>query len=184
MAAPSLVAVGLTTRGIENAHNGSMLTAESVTALGENGSVDNYGLGSYDGVTTTLRGGSFIARGGITIPMGSLMVAAARRWRPKTSLRWARMVAPQLWPAQLYTGATTLRGGSFTGLGGIDAYGICNSDSGTTLDAASITALGEGSSNFKFGLCNEPRHGQRDPERAGGRDRFGLKRGLFPHCHR
>ena len=66
MVAPLPVAAGDSTRGIENAQNGSILTAENVTALAENGTgaVGNYGLGSYDNVTTTLRGGSFTARGG------------------------------------------------------------------------------------------------------------------------
>ena len=47
-----------------------------------------------------------------------------------------------------------MRGGYFTGRGGVDAIGIGNFGDNTMLDAASVTALGEGGSNFNFGLIN------------------------------
>jgi hypothetical protein len=49
-------------------------------------------------------------------------------------------------------GAVALRGGAFTGRGGTSAYGIYNS--GTTLEAESVTALGENGSYQNYGLWN------------------------------
>lgn len=47
-----------------------------------------------------------------------------------------------------------LIGGTFTGRGGTDAYGIYNEDNGTTLETKSVTALGEDGSTHNFGLIN------------------------------
>ena len=47
--------------------------------------------------------------------------------------------------------AATLRGGSFTGRGGGDTYGIQNNG---ILDAESVTALGNDGSGDNFGLYN------------------------------
>ncbi|MFN2220201.1 MAG: pectinesterase family protein, partial [Anaerolineae bacterium] len=51
--------------------------------------------------------------------------------------------------------AAGLHGGSFTGRGGIDAYGIYNYGSDTKLEAESVTALAENGSNHNRGLLNE-----------------------------
>jgi hypothetical protein len=51
----------------------------------------------------------------------------------------------------------TLRGGSFTGRarpGGTNANGIYNGGNSTTLEAESVTALGENGSNNNYGLRN------------------------------
>jgi hypothetical protein len=47
-----------------------------------------------------------------------------------------------------------LRGGSFTARGGTWAQGIENIGSGTTLDAESVTALGENDGSYSVGLSN------------------------------
>jgi hypothetical protein len=54
---------GTNSYAVGNEYHDSTLAAESVTALAENGSSKNYGLYNVDGATT-LRGGSFTARGG------------------------------------------------------------------------------------------------------------------------
>ena len=54
---------GSTARGIFNRTSGTVLEAENVTALGENGT-ENSGLYNSNVATATLRGGSFIGRGG------------------------------------------------------------------------------------------------------------------------
>jgi hypothetical protein len=54
---------GNSARGIWNDNNSTVLEAENVIALGEDGST-NYGLYNDNGATATLRGGSFIGRGG------------------------------------------------------------------------------------------------------------------------
>jgi hypothetical protein len=48
----------------------------------------------------------------------------------------------------------TLRGGSFTGRGGIDAYGIYNFEDNTTLEAEGVSALGKDGSSTNYGLYN------------------------------
>jgi hypothetical protein len=48
----------------------------------------------------------------------------------------------------------TLRGGSFTGRGGQDTYGIYNAASATPLKAESVTALGEDGVSSNYGLYN------------------------------
>ena len=50
--------------------------------------------------------------------------------------------------------AATLRGGSFTGHGGGNTWGILNADSGTTLEAVDVTALGENGGDLNRGLVN------------------------------
>ncbi len=54
---------GMNVGGIYNSGSGATLEAESVTALGEDGNSNNYGLSnSGNGVAATLRGGSFTGR--------------------------------------------------------------------------------------------------------------------------
>jgi len=57
---------GTDTRGIYNTGSGSVVTAESVTALGEDGSDENQGLYTNFGAVAKLRSGSFTGRGGNT----------------------------------------------------------------------------------------------------------------------
>jgi hypothetical protein len=47
-----------------------------------------------------------------------------------------------------------LHGGSFTGRAGATSNGIYNTDSGTTLEATGITALGENGNSYNYGLNN------------------------------
>ncbi len=146
---------GLETRGIENADSGSTLTAEGVTALGENGSNDNYGLGSYDSATTTTRCGTFIGRGG-TDAYGIANGANSATLEAESVTALAENGSDDNYGLHNFSGAaTTLRGGSFTGRGGTYAYGIYSIDSGTTLEAESVTALGEIGSSTSYGLFND-----------------------------
>lgn len=50
---------------------------------------------------------------------------------------------------------TILRSSSFTGRGGIDAYGIYTASSGATLEAETVTAQGENASSDSYGLYND-----------------------------
>jgi hypothetical protein len=145
---------GSTTRGIENADSGAKLTAESVTALAENGSTDNFGFGSYDSATTTLRGGTFTGRGGAdAYGVSNGANGATLEVESVTALAESGS-SNNYGMFNFGGGVTTLRGGSFTGRGGITAYGIYNEESSTTLEATGVTALGENGSNYNFGLYN------------------------------
>jgi hypothetical protein len=54
-----------------------------------------------------------------------------------------------------YSGAAAvLRGGTFTGRGGVHAWGIFNAYSNATLEAENVTALGENSSDHNSGFYN------------------------------
>ena len=145
---------GFETRGIENANSGSMLTAEGVTALGENGSSDNYGLGSYDSAATTLRGGSFTGRGG-TDAYGIANGANYATLEAESVTALAENGSDDNYGLHNFSGAATvLRGGSFTGRGGTDAYGIYSTDIDTVLLAEHVTALGRIGSGANVGLYN------------------------------
>jgi hypothetical protein len=122
--------------------------------LAENGSDENYGLGNWEGATATLRGGSFTGRGG-TIAYGIINGASGSTLEAESVSAQAENGSDANHGLYNFIGAaTTLSGGSFTGRGGTNAYGISNIDGDTTLVAESVTALGEnGSSNY--GLYND-----------------------------
>ena len=133
--------------------SGTGVTLQQVTALAENGSY-NHGLVNYSGAAAILRGGDFTARGGIeargigNADNGTTLEAVGVTALAENGSNYNQGLRNE-------TGAAaTLRGGSFTGRGGAATYGIYNADSDTTLEADSITALGEnGSSNY--GLYND-----------------------------
>jgi hypothetical protein len=141
---------GVAALGIVN--EGGTLYAESVTALGEDGSDHNFGLDNVGGATA-LRGGSFTGRegsgaygirnygSGVTLEAES--VAALAEDGSNTNFGLSN-----------YNGAVMLRGGSFTGRGGSGAYGIISYGSSATLKAESITALAENGSSASYGLYN------------------------------
>jgi hypothetical protein len=144
---------GNQTGGVGNQLN-STLTAYGVIALAENGSgiVGNYAMGNYDNSTATVHGGVFIARGGVNNYALSNELNVTMKAENVTALAENGSSANHgMWNAN--NAQATVRGGSFTGRGGTNAYGAYNSGTGTTLDADSVTALGEnGSSNY--GLYN------------------------------
>jgi hypothetical protein len=145
---------GSDTYGIYNAGSGTTLEAESVTALAENGGLDNRGLRNADGAAATLRGGSFTGRGGafaygiFNDDSGTTLEAES-----VTALGENGSVT-NYGLYNIFGVAATLRGGSFTGRGGTGARGIFNYGSGTTLEAESVTALGENGSDYNYGLDN------------------------------
>ena len=134
--------------------SGAGVRLQQVTALAENGSTSNYGLYNNNGAAAALRGGSFTGRGGSN-------ARAIYNTDSGTTLETESVTALAENGSNsnygLYNGigaAATLRGGSFTGRGGNQAYGIYNTDSGTTLETESITALAENGSNPNYGLLN------------------------------
>jgi hypothetical protein len=145
---------GVIAFGIANCFSTAALEAESVTALAKNGSDYNYGLYNYDSAEATLRGGSFTARGG-TGAFGIYNSGSSATLETESVTALAENGSTYNYGLNMNGhAATTLRGGSFTGRGGSIACGICNSGSSTTLDAKSVTALGENASSTNFGLYN------------------------------
>ncbi len=132
--------------GIYNDGSGTTLEAESLTALAENGTSDNYGLYNFYG-TTALYGGSFIGRGGNTT-RGIVNYGSGATLEAERLTVLAENGSANNYGLHNSSGAATLRGGSCTGRGGV-AYGIYNQSSGATLKAESLTALGEnGGTNY------------------------------------
>jgi hypothetical protein len=139
--------------GIDNSGSDTTLEAEGVTALAENGSNYNCGLDNYNTAAAVLRGGSFTARGGAdayaihndgdtTLEAESVTALAENGSSNSRGLH-------------SYDGAAAvLRGGSFTARGGAETDGIYNGGSGATLEAESVTALGENGSSDNYGLAN------------------------------
>jgi hypothetical protein len=132
--------------------SGSTLEAESIRALGEGASTNNYGLRNNSGSEATLRGGSFTARGGADA-RGIYNIGTT------TTLEAENVTALGENGTSNYglynSGRATLRGGSFTGRGGIYVYGIYNAGSNNRLEAESVTALGENGSTENYGLNNQ-----------------------------
>jgi hypothetical protein len=133
--------------------SGTGVRVQGVTALAENGSY-NQGLVNYSGAAATLRGGSFTARGGV----GTRGIGIADS---DTTLEAVGVTALAENGSEYNEGlinetgaAAVLRGGSFTGRAGADAYGIRNDGSSTALEAESVTALAENGSNVNTGLHN------------------------------
>jgi hypothetical protein len=141
--------------GIYNGYyfdSGATLEAESVTALAEDGSNASYGLWNSVG-TATLRGGSFTGRGGgsgsgiSTGGSNAMLEADCVTALGENGLNGNFGLGNSI-------GAATVRGGSFTGRGGTEAWGIYNANSGATLEVVSVTALGEDGSSNNYGLYN------------------------------
>jgi hypothetical protein len=134
------------------AGSGTSVTLQYVTGLAENGTSENYGLYSYGGAGVVVRGSSFTGRGGS-------WVSGIHNYGSGTTLE-AMDVTVLAESGSINCGlyndantGTTLRGGSFTGRGGAEAYGIINHDS-VTLEATDVTALGENGSDSNRGLYN------------------------------
>jgi hypothetical protein len=145
---------GVNPFGIANNDSGTTLVAEDVIALAENGSGENYGLGNWIGATAALRGGSYTGRGG-TIAYGITNGASSTTLEAESVSALGENGSDASHGLYNFSGAeATLSGGSFTGRGGIDAYGISNIDTDTTLVAESVTALGVDGSTETFGLDN------------------------------
>jgi len=137
--------------GILNEANGTSFDGTNVTAIAEDGVNSTHGLRNQDGPVTTLRGGSFVARTGVDARGimnsidGTLVatgVTAVGEGGTNTNIG-------------LYGGigsSTTLRGGSFSAVGGANAYGIYLGFGITVLEAVFVTAAGEGGSTESFGL--------------------------------
>jgi hypothetical protein len=133
--------------------SGTGVRLQQVTALGKNGG-NNYGLYNSGGAAATLRGGSFAGRGGA-------LASGIYNYGSSTTLEAESVSAlgenSSYYNYGLYNydaAAATVRGGSFTGRGGIYAYGIYNYNTSTTLEAESVTALGENGSSYNYGLYN------------------------------
>jgi hypothetical protein len=140
--------------GIYNSGSSTTLDAEGVTALGENGSSYNRGLRNFNGAAATLRGGSFTGRGGADA-YGIQNESSGTTLEAESVTALGENGSGDNYGLLNFTAATaTLCGGVFTGRGGTYAYGIYNGLSGTTLEAESVTALGENSSNYNYGLAN------------------------------
>ncbi len=136
---------------IHVAGDGIHVTLQNVTALAENASSSNTALDN-DGATVVLLGGSFTARGGdnamgiYNFSTGSTVVAEditvlAEDGDYNYGLR------------NYYQVTVTLRGGSFTARGGIEAWGIYNRYQ-AVLEATDVVALAEDATTATYGLYN------------------------------
>jgi len=134
--------------------SGTGTTLQQVTAWAQNGSERNYGLVNLDGSDVEMQGGIYRGVGGeygIGIVNGS----------PGTTLVGHNVTAlgengntSNYGLLNADGSAAVLYGGSFTGRGGINPFGIANNDAGTTLDADGVTALAENGSGEIYGLGN------------------------------
>lgn len=142
---------GTTTWGVYNYLGNAELTAINVTALGENASYYNRGLGSAYG-TTVLRGGSFTGRGGdYAIGIHSDMYGPFEATEVTALGENGNIESVGF--ANGGNAVTVLHGGSFTGRGGATAIGISNGGDDSVLTMEHVSALGEGGTS-NVGLLN------------------------------
>ena len=130
---------------------GTSVTLQEVRVLAQNAE-ETYGLYNATGAAVTLVGGAYTARGGTTATSiyntGSVTTLVAD----------AVTVLGESGSGGNYAlfssdaAAVTLRGGAYTARGGVNAYSISISGSGSTLVADSVTVLGEGGTTNNRGL--------------------------------
>jgi hypothetical protein len=126
---------------------GTDVTLQDVTALAE-GAQDSYGLDNAVGASTTLLGGSFTARAGKHAH--GIMSSGTLDATGITALGEGGGYCNY---GLVNRGTSRLRGGSFTARGGLyETRGIFNYVAISTLEATSITAVGEGGSTENYGL--------------------------------
>ncbi|MBN1811191.1 MAG: hypothetical protein JXA14_05075 [Anaerolineae bacterium] len=149
----SFIAHGGTCIGIFNTGDGTVLDAEYVTALGENGT-GNYGLENESNATAILNGGSFTGRGGNYTwgirNSGNSSVLEAKG----VTVLGENGIYTNYGLANSYGPDVVLYGGSFTARGGTTTRGIHNTGNSTTLQAENVTTLGENGSDYNYGLSN------------------------------
>lgn len=138
--------------GIHNSGSTTTLEADSVTAVGENGSI-NRGVYNYNGALAMLRSGSFIARAGGTA-YGIYNGNSGATLETENITVLAENGTTNFSLYNDYDGAVVLRGGSFTGRGGTRAYGLRNGGSGATLEAEGVVAVGENGSTGNYGIAS------------------------------
>jgi hypothetical protein len=136
--------------GVQNTFT-STLTAEGITALAENSSNENYGLRNHNTVTATVSGSSFTGRGGsnaygISNELTVTLLADNVTALATDAITW------NFGLCNVDNAVTTLHGGSLTGRGGSNAWGIFSSGSSSALEAEMITALAENSTSTSWGL--------------------------------
>ena len=128
--------------------NGTGGRFQQVTALGENGSIENSGLFNYEGATATLQGGFFTGRGGDfargIINIGSLEAESLSALGENGTSNYG---------LDNYSTAR-LDGGSFTGHSGDYTYGIYNDGSGANLETEGVNTLGLNGTTINKGLQN------------------------------
>jgi hypothetical protein len=141
------------TWGILNGDSPTTLEAADVTALGEDGNDQNHGLVNNNGAYAVLHGGSFTGRGGTGTNWGIANQDPGTYMEAADTSAVGENGSGGFNHGLDNSNAATviLRGGFFTGIGGVNAYGIHN-DGATTLVAEGITALGEGGSDVNYGL--------------------------------
>jgi hypothetical protein len=141
--------------GIFLVGSGVGVELQQVTALAENGSDGNYGLVCYAGVSASLHGGSFTARGGADARGIGLADSSTMLDTKNVTVLGENSSGYNRGLFNENGAAAMLHGGSFTGRGGTDARGIHNIGSGTTLETESVIALAKSGSNNTYGLANE-----------------------------
>jgi hypothetical protein len=132
----------------------STVTAIDVTATGEYGSGDvgNYAFEAYDHSTATVIGGVFTARGGLNnYAFSNELTVTVKAYNVTALAEWGSGSNHGFWNAN--SAVTFVTGGSFTGLGGENAYGIYNTASSLWLE--SVAASGESGSFDNMGLAND-----------------------------
>jgi len=145
---------GTFAHGIRSVFSGATLDAEGVTALAQGASDENFGLFNGDDSQATLRDGSFTGRGGI-YARGIHNTGDGTTLDAEGVTALAEGGSTSNYGLRNEAGEASLQGGSFTGNGGSDAWGISNAGEDATLEANSLAAQGRNGSYSSYGLSND-----------------------------
>ena len=144
---------GTHARAIQNEGNGTLLKAEKITALGENGATSNYGLYNHSNMTVTVQDGSVTGRGGVDTYGIYNEGSSAALEIERATIQGADGSSDNYGLYNFY-GAVRLLNSSLTARDGTYSRGIVNYGSGANLTAENITALAESGSANNYGLDN------------------------------
>jgi len=144
---------GLDAHGVSSARSSAMFV-DAVTTLAEDASAWNYALDNYKGSTMVVHGGSYTAQNGEnTIGISNEadgatieIVGATAVGRYGSEWNWGIHNADG--------GQAKVVGGSYTGIGGANAYGIMTVGDGTHMDAENATAEGFDGTQYNWGISN------------------------------
>jgi hypothetical protein len=143
---------GVGARGISNSGEATVLHAENVVVLAEDGG-DNYALTNGSQAVAILLGGSFTGRGGDET-RGIYNYNNLSVLHTEGTVVLGEGSSGDNRGLENASGQATLSGGSFTARGGTATRAINNRGIMAVVQATGVTALAEGSSTFNYGLYN------------------------------
>jgi hypothetical protein len=138
---------GNSAAGIRNNTGNAILKTTNTIALGEYGSQQNYGLFNGTDVSSTLQGGTFVARGG-TYAQGIYNMGTLET---SNTVALGEDGTSNNYGLDNYGGKAILHGGSLSAHGGLTAFGI-QANGTSDVEVTNAKLLGESGASYNNGL--------------------------------